>query len=45
LGEHQIRIIVEAAVHNFDEARVRRFVPLLVERETKTVCDSRVKSS
>lgn len=38
LGEGEIRAIVTAATREFDGARLRQFVPLLVERSSKAAC-------
>jgi hypothetical protein len=39
LSSRQIRTAVNVAVHGFDGARVRRFVPLLVERLARQSLD------
>ena len=41
LHEGEVRAIVAAAWHDLDGARLRQFVPLLVERSAKAACRER----
>src|SRR5512144_176951 len=41
LHESEIRDIVAAALHEVDGARLRQFVPLLVERSARAACRER----
>jgi hypothetical protein len=41
LAEAEIRHIVAAAMHDLDCARLRQFVPLLVEKSAKAACRER----
>ncbi|MGE5765018.1 MAG: three-helix bundle dimerization domain-containing protein [Mycobacterium leprae] len=44
LAEAEIRHIVAAAMHDLDKARLRQFVPLLVEKSAKAACRERCTS-
>ena len=41
---HQIRRIVDSAVRELADARLRQFVPLLVERAAKDECRRQIKA-